>query len=217
MIKDRYKAGNDLLKASGLSGEQIKELRLPLFDPGAYNIKNGQHCLDEVNDYCDTVTGDGDNLMMIVGLNGTGKTHLAVGAMIRITMKRLWSACYVDFVGMNVNINANRHKDGDTTEADYLALMQSKKILLIDDLDKVPPTPAVMKLLLAVVNYRSERNKPIIITANHGLMWLEDYWLGLGGEIANTGKAIADRLNGKMKTNIVTVAVTQGITSYRRL
>lgn len=216
MAVKSYDLGSELLNVSGLSNEQIKDLRLPNFNPSAYNLKNGQKCLQAITNYCNEVKFNERNIATLVGENGTGKSHLAVGAMIRLVMTNMWSAAYVDFVAMNVNINANRHIQGDTTEANYLEAMTLKKILLIDDLDKVPPTPSVMKLLLAVVNYRIDRGKPIIITANNDLIYLEKYWLSLGGEIANSGKAIADRLNGKIKTNII--AVTKGdITSYRRL
>jgi DNA replication protein DnaC len=70
---------------------------------------------------------------------------------------------------------------------------------LLDDLDKTSTGEWAMGKLFGLINYRYERQKPIIITANRGIDELQASWRGSNKQhVADAGMAILSRIMGQL-------------------
>lgn len=113
-------------------------------------------------------TGEG---LYIEGTYGTGKTHLAaaiamqlMGAEYAVIMK----------TGFEILGGIKRTFGLSSGEAEYQAVEKLKKcdLLIIDDLGKEQCTDWGMSVLYAIVNYRYETMKPIVVTTNYNTRML---------------------------------------------
>jgi len=146
----------------------------------------------KVENYIQQVTAQGNNWLLISGGYGLGKTHLAVAALRKIAAEKLWRPHVIvwpELCAMTQEAWSSKRMD----EAAVWNAARHARILLIDDLDKLPSSPWAMGRLLALVNYRYDAQKPTIITANHSAAQLRRLW-----NADDVGGAVLSRIMGQL-------------------
>lgn len=120
------------------------------------------------------------------GACGRGKTHLACAIANRLRSAGT-PVCFT--TGPNLfNAIADRMAENHSYQ-DFLKRMYATPLLILDDIDKVPPTAFRQQVYFEVLNKRTNRGLPTILTTN---VALKEY----GSELRNVlGDAAASRLN----------------------
>lgn len=99
--------------------------------------------------------------LLLMGGNGTGKTHLA-GAIANNLLDKGIPAMYDTWAG-----HLQKLKDEfQTGERKYLSLMKKVDLLVIDDLGKDKTSDWNDEILYEVINSRYEHRRPVIVTTN---------------------------------------------------
>ena len=132
------------------------------------------------------------NWLLIWGDYGTGKTHLAISAIREIAAKNLWSSAVINWPEL-CTLTQDNWNGAENDSGKVWSKAWSAKILLIDDLDKIRTSEWSFEKLLAIINYRSNRNLHTIITANHDTDGLRDRW-----QKSDSGRAIISRIVGQL-------------------
>lgn len=164
--------------------------------------------LQDILDYTVEVKRNGPNLCFLHGGYGTGKTHLAVAALRKITYDHIddgdgWKPYLVDWAEHCSTVQQswdNDNSGASLNEGQLWGLMKSADILMIDDLDKGRPTEWAMGKLYEVVQHRYMRERATIITANHSIAQLQSIWDNPRRPefVRDLGGAILSRFNGQL-------------------
>lgn len=187
-----------LLQDGGFNQDIRARFNLKKFYPNARNISNGVNALKQVDNFChNALNGKNSRLMALEGYYGTGKTHLACGAAMRVMYRKPTTGYLAHFVRINQAVM------GDSSLInDYVSRMEKCGVLVIDDLDKKSPGKQLLEALLSVLEYRLMRSDKItIITTNHGLAKLHSYW-SQNRDFADISAAITRRLVDMATCNI---------------
>lgn len=99
--------------------------------------------------------------LLLIGSNGTGKTHLAA-AIANSLLEAGIPAMYDTWAG-HLQMLKDEFDEG---ERKHLALMKKVDLLVIDDLGKEKVTDWNAEILYEVINSRYEHRRPVIITTN---------------------------------------------------
>lgn len=170
--------------------------------------KNAKKHLSDVINYCIEVTEGGNNLCYLHGQYGRGKTHLAIGALRRITEIHIgdefplspWRPYFVEWLEHCSAVQQSWDDDATgPTEGQLWSRMKGAMLLVIDDVDKGRPSEWAIGKLLEVVQHRYMREKPTIVTANHSLQELQKIWEQSDKSyVRDAGGAIASRWMGQL-------------------
>jgi len=163
------------------------------FDDFKITIKEQQQVLSAVKDYSDNAIKKfmtGENLLLI-GNYGTGKTMLMSILCEDLIYKYQFNCRYFNAVELLYMVKNTFNKQADMTTEQILKQYRSPDFLFLDDIDKLNPTEYVKELMYGIVNYRIEKKKPTIISANSSI---EDLDLKFFGE------AVVSRLLEGSKT-----------------
>lgn len=136
--------------------------------------------------------------LFLHGPCGVGKTHIAVAITLLLVYEKEWDPAIIRWAEFCSQIQESWHDRGIKTD---WHLARDARILIIDDLDKRPPTPWAMGQLYELTDYRMICLKPTIFTANHSLRELEKQWKAKA-EIADLGAAIISRIRGNLADDI---------------
>ena len=176
------------------------------------------HLKDTIN-YCVNVSDTKPNMLYLYGLYGRGKTHLGIAALRKITQDRIddprgnLTPYFVEWLEHCSKVQATWDKDDSEsgpTEDQLWRRMKGAGILQIDDIDKGRVSEWAMSKLLEVVQWRYMRDKPLIITSNHSLLELEEYWTSSKlAYVRDTGAAICSRLSKMLMKQIHVVGEDQ--------
>lgn len=178
------------MQIGGFTQEIRNRFNLNRFNPNSPNIKNGLTALRNVENFCsNAVKSEVSTMLSLEGYYGTGKTHLACGAAMRIIYRKATTGYLAHFVRINQAVM------GDSSLiSDYVSYMEKCGVLVIDDLDKKSTGKQLLEALLSVLEYRmTRRNKVTIITTNRGLANLHSYW-SKNSDFADISAAITRRL-----------------------
>ena len=173
------------LMRSNIHIGRYSQMTFESWDSGRHGM-SAKHLKDAI-DYTTEVKPTGANLCYFWGSYGTGKTHLAVAALRKITYDHIdddgqgWKPYLVDWAEHCSMVQQSWDNNGSSggaslSEGQLWSLMKSADILLIDDIDKGRPTEWAMGKLYEVVQRRYMSEKPTIITANHGIEELQQIW-----------------------------------------
>lgn len=168
--------------------------------------KAQEHLADMLN-YTKDVQFGMQNLCYLHGKWGTGKTHLAVAALRKITYDHIddgegWKPYFSDWTEHCSAVQQSWDNDNSAglTEGQLWGLMKGADVLVIDDLDKRQPTEWAMGKLYEVIQHRYMREKPTIITANHSIEQLQRIWSDpkKPEHVRDVGGAILSRFLGQL-------------------
>lgn len=139
--------------------------------------------------------GEGPLTLVLVGPVGTGKSTLAAAAFRR-RMQPVWN----ENVGRPAGGRTGFWRSvpvllahlglgfGNRSHDQALELLDGRRMLALDDIDKGRPTDYVAQHVFAAINGCYEQRSPLVVTANKTLGEIASHW---GGDY---GPAIASRL-----------------------
>ncbi|HHW54919.1 MAG: ATP-binding protein [bacterium] len=121
--------------------------------------------------------------LIFLGDVGRGKTHLAA-AILQEVLRQGFNGIFVVVIEL-LNEIRDTYERSDKTEGDLLQLVKEVDLLVLDDLAAAERFTEWEKAkLYEIINARYEDEKPIIITTNRTISWIED----------RLGKKVVDRL-----------------------
>lgn len=104
--------------------------------------------------------------LMLMGLPGTGKTHLACGIANYLIRETEFSAAYRTVGGMLIEIKASYDRNSERSEAQVMAALTLPSLLVLDEIGATKPSEFELATLFAVINSRYEQGKPTLIVSN---------------------------------------------------
>lgn len=117
--------------------------------------------------------------LIFLGNFGNGKTMLMSIAGDEIIRKFGIQVKYVNIYDLAEEIKKTFN---DKNKSTSIVIEGYKKapILILDDIDKVNPSPFIVDLMYGIANYRGDNKLPTWINANHSMKELEDNFYGEG-------------------------------------
>ena len=121
-----------------------------------------------------------DNWLVLTGMTGTGKTHLAVAAWNEIQKvnaeKGIVKGIRAEMIVYNdliAKIALGKRFDEDESFFEVIERYKHVSILLIDDLFRDNVHKESVEWMFQILNYRYDNKLPTIITTNHNYIELE--------------------------------------------
>jgi DNA replication protein DnaC len=179
---------------SGLGKGLYAQYRFDKWDV-SINAPYSTKAINAVRRYVETVSLDTNNWLFLYGDYGLGKTHLAIAALRAIALNNEWTARVAVWPELCQATKESWNTTHGLTEAQLWGRVRSARILLLDDLDKTATSEWAMGKLFDLVNQRSTRQLPTLITANHSPKQLQSDWRKSRHEhIRDTGLAVLSRI-----------------------
>ena len=104
---------------------------------------------------------------LIKGTIGSGKTHLCAAVARGLVQKGFYDIYFVDFKELLDEIKSTFSYSLEFSEADVLYPILNAGLLIIDDLGSERNTEWTEDVFARILNYRYNRNLPVIITTNY--------------------------------------------------
>ena len=133
--------------------------------------------------------------LILVGSIGTGKTHLAVGALKVLIAERGAQGLFCDYRELLRLIQNSYNPQVSTTELEILNPVMNAEVLVLDDLGAIRPTEWVWDTVSLILNSRYNNNRTTIITTNYPALPP-----GAGGLREET---LGDRIGERMRSRLV--------------
>lgn len=201
--QDRTEQIWHMFREAGLTVGKLVNFTFANWDDGR-NPPSAQAAREKVWAFTDDVQRRGRNWLYLHGPYGLGKTHLAVAALRKIVIERLWRPQMVVWPAhcSAVQQSWNWRDSPGPSEGQLWGQMLGADILLIDDIDKKRMTAWASEKLYEVIESRQMRERPTIITANRSLDDLQTYWGNTGGKdaehIRDSCAAVFSRIVGQL-------------------
>jgi DNA replication protein DnaC len=157
-------------------------------------------CRQQVREYAAALLdgGTGQSWLILHGGYGTGKSHLAA-ALARTLLEHGWRHVYFrvwpEYLD-RIKASWERSKRGEPgeTEEQIASELQRGRLVVIDDLDKQPPTEWAKKTLYTVLNHRYNLKLPTVLTFNYGPQDADPKAVGRLALAEYLGEAVLDRV-----------------------
>ncbi len=104
---------------------------------------------------------------LIKGTVGSGKTHLCAAVARGLVQKGFYDIYFIDFKELLDEIKSTFSYSSETSEAEVLYPILNAGLLIIDDLGSERNTEWTEDVFARILNYRYNRNLPVIITTNY--------------------------------------------------
>ncbi len=114
-----------------------------------------------------------DNGLLLIGLPGVGKTHLAVAMLMECIRKGAAGAFYTT-MDLMVALRSTYSSSEGASEADLLREITEADILVLDDLGRERATDWRDEMLHLIVNARYSNRRPTIFTTNYDVADFDD-------------------------------------------
>jgi DNA replication protein DnaC len=121
-------------------------------------------CVAYVNDFSKH-RRDG-RCMLLLGLVGTGKTHLSVAVIKQLIDEQMVRAIYRTASGILGDIKATFNDRQGPNEADILHEVVAADLLVLDEVGATKQSEFELATLFTIINGRYEQNRPTIIVSN---------------------------------------------------
>ena len=200
----------DLRRQQRLASAQIpkryQHCALDTFKIGSPTQKNARTRVEEFVDLWPS-TDEGRGLLMM-GPCGSGKTHLAVAALVEIIgAGKPGRVLFSNFQDLIQEIQASFDNDQVPSKSELLRPLLEVDLLVLDELGSQKPTTFVQDILYYVINTRYNEERTTIFTTN--------YTDTAEGKEEPLGQRIGVRLRSRLyeMTNLISFA---GAPDYRR-
>ncbi len=104
--------------------------------------------------------------LLILGPTGTGKTHLAIGAIKELILDKGICCIFYDYSDLLKQIQNSYNASVQTTELDILQPVFESEVLVLDDFGASRPTEWVWDAVSLILKIRYNENRTVIITTN---------------------------------------------------
>lgn len=133
--------------------------------------------------------------LVLVGINGTGKTLLACEFAQSLIANCSTSVRYITAAGMISEIQSSYGREGKSEEGEILRFVQYD-VLILDEIDAVRSTENSSLLLTEIINRRYNECKPVVVISNQ--------------PFDNLTKFVGDRVHSRLHENSFSCAFTWG-------
>lgn len=113
--------------------------------------------------------------LILCGVAGTGKTHLACAIAHHIITQHGKSALYHQVSSVLRQVKETYNKTSKRTEQEVINLFAAPDLLILDEIGVQFGTDAERNILFEIVNSRYEQMKPSILISNLNITGLVDY------------------------------------------
>jgi len=144
----------------------------------------------------------GDKGLLIIGKIGTGKTHLAVGIIKELILRRGISCLFYDYRELLKQIQNSYNAAVQTTELDVLRPVFETDVLVLDELGAVKPTEWVWDTVSLILNTRYNDNRTTIITTNFDDQPAAAIGNMSPAKAAVRGETLGDRIGERMRSRL---------------
>ena len=187
------------LLAAARIPKRYEHCELSEFDPhfqGAHPAL--EHALLEVKAFVAAYPLETAGLLLI-GSIGVGKTHLAVGIMKELILKKATACLFYDYRELLKQIQNSYNDSVQATELDVLRPVFEAEVLVLDELGVVKPTEWVWDTVSLILNTRYNDNRTTIITTN-----FDDKPAGVlaGPRGAAREETLGDRIGERMRSRL---------------
>jgi len=137
--------------------------------------------------------------LLLIGPVGVGKTHLAVGIMKELILKKNIPCLFYDYRELLKQIQNSYNDSVKATELDVLRPVFETEVLVLDELGAVKPTEWVWDTVSLILNTRYNDNRTTIITTN-----FENKPAGAlaGARGATREESLGDRIGERMRSRL---------------
>jgi DNA replication protein DnaC len=104
--------------------------------------------------------------LLLIGSIGVGKTHLAVGIIKELILKKGTACLFYDYRELLKQIQNSYNDSVQATELQVLRPVFDAEVLVLDELGAVKPTEWVWDTVSLILNTRYNDNRTTIITTN---------------------------------------------------
>jgi DNA replication protein DnaC len=144
--------------------------------------------------------------LLIVGPNGVGKTHLAIGVLQRLIRERGVKGLFCDYRELLKKIQHSWNPQVQATELDLLTPMATVEVLVIDDLGTQKPSDWAWDTVAYILNARYNGGLSTIITTH-----FPDLPAGSGelkdAERAARHQTLGDRIGDSMLSRLAEMCI----------
>lgn len=145
--------------------------------------------------------------LLLIGPVGVGKTHLAVGIMKELILKKGIACLFYDYRELLKQIQNSYNDSVKVTELEVLRPVFDTEVLILDELGAVKPTEWVWDTVSLILNTRYNDNRTTIITTNYPDDAGQDPYANPSSEFARAQKAmrretLGDRIGERMRSRL---------------
>ena len=137
--------------------------------------------------------------LLLIGPIGVGKTHLAVGIVKELILKKGIPCLFYDYRELLKQIQNSYNDSVKATELEVLRPVFETEVLVLDELGAVKPTEWVWDTVSLILNARYNDNRTTIITTN-----FDDRPAGAvaGPRGAAREETLGDRIGERMRSRL---------------
>lgn len=192
--------------AGAMIPKRYEHCTLETFRASDVVLKNAKARVEEFVGVWPNVHGRG---LLITGPPGSGKTHLAVSALLEIVNDaKPGRVLFRNFQDLIFEIQATFESDQQVTKLDIMRPVVECDLLVLDELGSQKPTNFVTDILYYLINTRYNEERATIFTTNYG------------ETAADAGKeTLEQRIGDRMRSRLAEMAQRislEGTPDYRR-